>query len=121
MFNHLLTATLEAVILLDVLGIVVYFVVSGIVRARKQPSTPPSAAPCPAGPAGYAPFPSSLPYASPSLSDSAPSSHGWPAFRGLKDRIAHGQAPAPGREAPAGVEAEQRRIGAILNSFKEDV
>jgi hypothetical protein len=119
MLNHLLTATLEAVILLDILGVVVYFVVSGIVRSRKQPTVQPSI--IPAGPPGYAPFPSSIPYASPSLPDDTSSPRGWPGLRNLKDRITHRREPAPLRAEASDVEAEQRRIGVILNSFKEDV
>lgn len=113
MLNNLLNATLEVVILLDVLGVIIYFVVSGIVRARKQPSVRPT--PCPAGPAGYAAF--SIPYASPT-SDDIPSHRG--VLKGLKDRIARRYEPTPVPEA-AGIEAQQRKIGVILNSFKEDV
>ncbi|GEM_PF-6837973 len=118
MLNNLLNATLEVVILLDVLGVIVYFVVSGIVRARKQPSARPSVAPCPAGTAGYPLFAPEIPYASSPVPDPVPSHRGWPGLKGLKDRIAHRRDPVA--EA-AGVEAQQRKIGAILNSFKEDV
>ncbi len=120
MFNVLLNATLEVVILLDVLGVIVYFVVSGIVRAKRQPSARPSVTPCPAGTAGYALFSPELPYASPSVPDPVSSPRGWPALKGLKDRIARRRDPVPVVEA-AGVEAQQHKIGIILNSFKEDV
>lgn len=116
MLNNLLNATLEVVILLDVLGVIVYFVVSGIVRARKQPSARPSVAPCPAGTAGYPLFTPEIPYASPSVPVSSP--RGWPGLRGLKDRITHRRDPVV---EVAGVEAQQNKIGIILNSFKEDV
>lgn len=118
MLNSMLTATLEAVILLDILGVVTYFVVSGIVRARKQPSVRPT--PCPAGPAGYVAFSPSIPYTSLSSPDDTSSHRGWPVLRGLKDRIAHRHEPIPGAEA-ADIEVQQRKIGMILNSFKEDV
>ncbi|MSS71139.1 MAG: hypothetical protein EXS64_06595 [Candidatus Latescibacteria bacterium] len=119
MFNTILTTTLEAVILLDILGVVVYFVISGIVRARKQPSVRPSV--IPAGPVGYAAFSPSLPYASPASPAPAASHRGWPALRGLKDRMARrheSEAPVP---ETAGIEVQQHKIGLILDSFKEDV
>lgn len=119
MLNNLLNATLGAVILLDVLGVIVYFVVSGIVRARRQPSARPSVAPCPAGAAGYALLSSEISYASSSVPEPAPAPR-WSGLKGLRDRIAHRRDPAPAAEA-AGVEVQQRKIGAILNSFKEDI
>jgi hypothetical protein len=120
MLNNLLNATLGAVILLDVLGVIVYFVVSGIVRARRQPSGRPSVAPCPAGAGGYALLAPEIPYASSPVPEPAPSPRGWSGLKGLRDRIAHRRDPAPVVE-PVGVEAQQRKISTILNSFKEDV
>ena len=51
MFNTFLTTALEVVILLDLLGVIIYFIISGIVRAKKNPGggsvAPPGVAPVP--------------------------------------------------------------------------
>lgn len=119
MFNNVLTTTLEAIILLDILGAIIYFVVSGIVRARKQPS-PRSAVPvsvAPAGVSAYAGLSPVTPYLSSASSAAPPSRSGW---FGLRDRFSP-RAPSTSPSGPRDVESGHRKIGMILNSFKEDI
>ena len=124
MLNSFLTAALEVVVLLDILGVMTYFVISGIVRAKKNPDrrplVPADVRPCPAGPPGYATFPSEVSYASGSSSDFTSCPRGWLSFRSLKGRMG-GLRSKTSRADATGIEAGQRRIGMILNSFKEDV
>lgn len=127
MLNIFLTTALEMIILLDILGVVIYFVVSGIVRAKRQPSDQPAVpasagmTPCPVGPPVYTAFPCNASYVSTSSPAVTPSRNGWLGLRNLKDRITRRTDPEVSRTEDTGIEAEQHRIGMILNSFKEDV
>ncbi len=124
MFNTFLTTALEVVILLDLLGVIIYFIISGIVRAKKNPGggsvAPPGVAPCPSGPSGYTAFPTDFSYVSSFPSPIVSSSgRGWLGLKGLKDRFTN-RSGSKGIQSND-IEPEQRRIGMILNSFKEDV
>ncbi len=120
MFNTILTTSLEIILLLDILGAIVYFVVSGIVRARRQSSVRPAVAvpgvPCPAGAPAYTAFTSATPYFS-SAPSAVASDHGG-GLRGLRSRFSRKAADPP---AHGDVEAGHLKIGTILNSFKEDI
>lgn len=124
MFNAFLTTALEVILLLDILGAIIYFIVSGIVRARKQstvrPAVPVPVASYPVGAPAYTAFTPNTPYFS-SVASPSPSAHGgWSGLRGLRDRFSR-RAAAPAGPEHGDVEASHRKIGTILNSFKEDI
>ena len=124
MFNAFLTTALEVIVLLDILGAIVYFIISGIVRARKQstvrPAVPVPVISFPAGAPAYTAFTPATPYFSSAASPSPSDRGGWSGLRGLRDRFSR-KAPASARPEQSDVEAGHRKIGTILNSFKEDI
>lgn len=123
MFNAFLTTSLVLILFLDLLGVIVYIIVSGIVRARKHGSVRPGVslpAPCPAGAPAYTAFsPAPTYFAS---ATAAPESHrgGWGGLKRLRDRFSRKES-SPARSDLGEMDAGHRKIGTILNSFKEDI
>lgn len=122
MFNAFLTTSLVLILFLDLLGVIVYIIVSGIVRARKHASIRPVVS-LPATPTSipaytaFSPVPSYF-----SAPRSAPGPHrgGWRGLLGLGTRFSRKES-SPSRSDSGEIDAGHRRIGAILNSFKEDI
>jgi hypothetical protein len=141
MLPGFLTTALEILIILDVCGAVVYFALSGLIRSRNpkpgldvpqlQPAYPNRLQPCPAGgvPTGiYSAPPSPTPteaaiYAG---TGAPPVEEKRPGFcAGFKHRIASlrgkfGYRAHAGTVEPVSLDDEHRRLGQVLDSFKEE-
>ena len=143
MLAGFLTTALEILIILDICGAVVYFALSGLIKSKDpkpefglgelQPAYPNRLQPCPAGgmpPEMYSASPSPTPsaaaiYAAPAAPPEAPERTGFCA--GLKHRIASlkGKFAYRKLDGTLGVErvsleSEQKRLGQVLDSFKEE-